>query len=280
MSAGDARGLSAEALEVLRRRAVAAVVSGVSRTEAARLFGVSRKTVGAWVTAYEAMGEASFRPARRGRRPGEQLALSPEQQAWTVRTIVGNTPDDLGLPHQLWNAQAIVELVNREFRILLSPATVSKYLIRWGLIEDRRTLDAKRGRSTSPVPRTRMQDFRGNGWIADGAVMWLAWTRPHTPEEARPMPVTNGQNLMRGFRDYFGEVNVLVAWSNRGVVQFQAKRGPFDAGQAADFLARLLAQVGRGLNIVIAGWPAQHYELIRTWPEQYGTEVSVQFVLG
>ncbi|WP_328611549.1 helix-turn-helix domain-containing protein [Amycolatopsis sp. NBC_00345] len=280
MNARDARSLSAEALEVLRRRAVAAVASGVSRTEVARLFGVSRKTVGAWVAAHESMGDASFRPARRGRRPGEQLALSPAQQAWTVRTVVGNTPDDLGLPHRLWNAQAIVELVNREFRILLSPATASKYLIRWGLIEDRRALDAKRGRSASPVPRTRMQDFRGNGWIVDGAVMWLAWTRPHTPPGAKPMPVTNGQNLMSGFRDYFGEVNVLVAWSNRGVVQFQARRGSFDARQATDFVARLLAQVGRGLNIIIAGWPAQHYELIRTWPEQHGAGISVQFALG
>jgi transposase len=280
MSARDARSLSADALEALRRRAVAAAESGVPRTEIARLFGVSRKTVGAWVLAYQSMGEESFRPKRRGRRPGEQLALSPAQQAWTVRTIVDSTPDKIDLAHQLWTAQAIVELVNREFRIPLSPATASKYLIRWGLIEDRRVLDAKRGRSASPVPRSRMQDFHGNGWIPDGDIMWLSWTRPHAPVGVRPTPVASRQNLMSGFRDYFGDVNVLIARSNRGVVLFWARRGPFDARQMIDFVEGLLAHAGRSLNIIISGWPLQYYGLIRSLPEHYESKVSVRFTLG
>lgn len=280
MSTRDARSLSADALEALRRRAVAAVESGVPRTEVARLFGVSRKTVGAWVAAYESMGDESFRPRRRGRRPGEQLALSPAQQAWTIRSIVDGTPDRLDMPHQLWTAQAIVELVNREFQVLLSPATVSKYLIRWGLIEDRRVLEAKRGRPTLPVPRSRMQDFGGSGWIPEAEIMWLAWTRPHAPDQAKRVPVAGGQNLMSGFRDYFGDVNVLVARSNRGVVLFQARRGAFDARETTDFLERLLAQLGHSLNIIISGWPVQYYGLIRTWPQQFAGRVSIRFTPG
>src|SRR5207248_6829084 len=109
----DARSLSAEALETLRRRAVAAVEAGESQSEVARLFGVSRKTVGAWVLAYQKEGDDALRPKTRGRRPGEQLALSPAQQAWTVKTIVSGPPDRAGMPHLLWTRQAIAELVNR-----------------------------------------------------------------------------------------------------------------------------------------------------------------------
>src|SRR2546421_3729750 len=153
MATRDARSLSAEALEALRRRAVAAVEAGVTRAEVARLFGVSRKTVGAWVAAYQASGDEAFVPKRRGRRPGEQLALSPKQQTYLVQTIVDGTPDQHGLPHRLWTRLAIVELVKRKFGIQVSPTTVSQYLVRWGLIEEPRLLELMRGRVTSVVPR-------------------------------------------------------------------------------------------------------------------------------
>ncbi|WP_244170451.1 helix-turn-helix domain-containing protein [Amycolatopsis tolypomycina] len=130
----DARRLPGAALEDLRRRAVAAVESGRSRSEVARLFGVSRKTVGTWVNAYRDLGEDAFRPRTRGRRPGEQLALSPEQQAVVLESVTGRTPEELGLPYRVWTRQAIAELVNREFRITLSLKTVSGYLARWGVL--------------------------------------------------------------------------------------------------------------------------------------------------
>ena len=97
-TSGDARSLPAEALEVLRRRAVAAVEAGMSRTEVARAFGVSRKTVGAWVQAYRAAGDDALRPKPRGRRPGEQLALSPPRQAATLEAIIAGSPETHGLP--------------------------------------------------------------------------------------------------------------------------------------------------------------------------------------
>lgn len=279
MAAGDARSLSPDALEALRRRAVAAVESGASQVEVARLFGVSRKTVGAWVAAYQRMGEESFRPKRRGRRPGEQMALSPGQQAWIVRTIVDGPPDRLGMPHRLWTGQVIAELVNREFRIPLSPSTISKYLERWGLIEQRRRMDHRRGGSMVPVPRRGMREVGGNEWIPNAEILWIAWTRPHAPAQPPRGPVASRQNLMSGFRDYFGDVNVLVAMSNRGVVYLLARRGPFDARQVTEFLERLMAQVGRGLNMIISEWPFQHYRLLREWPQRYPNQVSVRFTV-
>ncbi|KAA9155645.1 helix-turn-helix domain-containing protein [Amycolatopsis acidicola] len=279
MATRDARSLSAEALEALRRRAVAAVEAGVTRAEVARLFGVSRKTVGAWVSAYQREGDDAFRPKRRGRRPGEQLALSPEQQAQTVRTIVDGTPDEHGLPHRLWTRQAIVELVNREFGVLISAATVSQYLVRWGLIEEPRLLELMRGRVTAVVPRQR-SSAAGNEWLSDADVLWMAWTRPRQPVGARRGPVSGRQNLMTGFRDYFGDVNVLLAVSNRGVVYFQARRGPFDPAQTTAFVERLLTQLARNLNVIVCAWPAAQSDLPNAWPRRFPQRVSVRLTLG
>ncbi|HVV14479.1 helix-turn-helix domain-containing protein [Amycolatopsis sp.] len=278
MTARDARSLSAEALETLRRRAVAAVEAGVTRAEVARLFGVSRKTVGAWVSAYQQQGDEAFRPKRRGRRPGEQLALSPAQQAWTVRAIVDGTPDQHGLPHRLWTRQAIVELVNRDLGVLISPPTVSQYLVRWGLIEEPRLLEMMRGRVTAVVPRQRKSG--GDEWLANADVLWMAWTRPRRPADSRRGPVAGKQNLMTGFRNYFGDVNVLLAISNKGVVFFQARRGPFDTAQTTEFLERLMRQLGRNLNVIVCAWPLSHYEILDAWPRRYPGRVSVRFTFG
>jgi len=272
----DARSLPADALEALRRRAVAAVEAGVTRAEVARLFGVSRKTVGAWVAAYRREGAEAFRPRRRGRRPGEQFALSSEEQAWVVRTIVDGSPEDGGLPQRLWTRQAIAELVRREFGILISSPTVSQYLARWGLIEERRLVEMRRGRVLSAPPR---EPRSGNEWIADAEVLWLAWTRPHAPADPRRGPVAGRQNLLTGFRDHYGDVNVLLALSHRGMVFFQAQRGPFDPRQADEFLARLTDQFGRGLNVVVREWPVQHDDILRAWPEPRPGRLSVRFAL-
>ncbi|HWD02082.1 MAG TPA: helix-turn-helix domain-containing protein [Amycolatopsis sp.] len=273
----DARSLSADALEALRRRAVAAVESGATRAEVARLFGVSRKTVGAWVAAYQRRGDEAFRPRRRGRRPGEQFALPAAQQAWVVRTIVAGLPELCGLPQRLWTRQAISELVRREFGILISSPTVSQYLTRWGLVEEHRLLEMRGGRVPSGRPR---EPGLGNEWIPDAEVLWLAWTRPHTPADPRRGPVGTRQNLLTGFRDHYGDVNVLLALSHRGMVFFQAQQGAFAVPQANEFLARLTGQFSRGLNIVVCEWPVEHDGMLRVWPEPHPGRLSVRFTLG
>jgi transposase len=280
MTTHDARSLSADALEVLRRRAVAAVESGVSRSEVAKLFGVSRKAVGAWVLAYRQDGDDAFAPKTRGRRPGEQLALTPMQQAWTVKSIIAGMPDQHGLDHPLWTRQAVADLVMREYDILLSPGTIAHYLIRWGLIDEPRLVEMTRRRVATVVPRQRDTPDTPQEWLPDAEALWIAWTRPHTPPDLSHGPIAPGQNLLSGFRNYYGDVNVLLAMSSRGVVYFQAGLGPFDAEQAADFLRRLMARLGRRLNVIVCRWPAQHHEMVRPWPDQHAAAISVRLTLG
>jgi len=264
MISGDARGIPAGTLEDLRRRAVAAVEAGASRAEVARTFGVSRKAVGEWVRAYREAGDEAFRPKTRGRRPGEQLALSPAQQALIVKTIIAGTPDKHGLPHLLWNRQAVAELVNHRFRILLSVTTVTHYLTRWSLIDE----DAYLREMAAPVvPAQRPFPGGADPGPPGGEAVWLAWTRPRIPPETGRGPVSAGHNLMSGFRNYFGDVHVMSAVSRRGVLHFQAVLGPFDAALVADFLRRLTTQTGRELDVVVGKWPAQGRDILRSVSE-------------
>src|SRR4051795_11630092 len=93
----DFRTLAPATQAELRRVAVAMVRAGKMRIEAAEAVGVNRRFVGQWVTAAAQCGEAALAGGRRGRRPGEQKALSAAQQEGLRSLIVRGCPDYFGL---------------------------------------------------------------------------------------------------------------------------------------------------------------------------------------
>src|SRR5215212_5162688 len=76
----DFRTLAPAMQAELRRVAVAMVRAGKTRVEAAETVGVNRRFVGQWVKVAAQRGEAVLVGRRRGRRPGEQKALSAVQE--------------------------------------------------------------------------------------------------------------------------------------------------------------------------------------------------------
>jgi transposase len=76
----DFRKLAPSTQTELRRVAVVMVRAGKTRIEAAEAVGVNRRFVGRWVKAAAQRGAAALAGGRRGRRPGEQKALSAAQE--------------------------------------------------------------------------------------------------------------------------------------------------------------------------------------------------------
>jgi transposase len=89
MTDGDARSLPGAAQAALRNRAVQAVLDGMTQAQAARVFRVHPDAVNRWIKRYREGGWAGLTEQRRGRRPGEQAALSESQQQrssrWSAR---------------------------------------------------------------------------------------------------------------------------------------------------------------------------------------------------
>ncbi|WP_410675297.1 helix-turn-helix domain-containing protein [Amycolatopsis sp. cmx-4-68] len=183
-----ARSLPADALEQLRRQAVAAVESGLSQTRVASTFGVSRKAVGTWVRAYRSGGESTLRPRPRGRRAGERLVLSDAQQNRVVGILAAGPPDKAGLPWLVWTRKAVSELIARECEVVLAGTTIDKYLLRWELLGR----DGGLSRRAGCPPGTLV----------------VTWTRPRPPAGT-------------------GDLHALVAVNGRGTVHFLASDGPF-----------------------------------------------------
>src|SRR3954463_6578690 len=93
----DFRKLALATQAELRRIAVAMVRAGKTRIEAAATVGGNRRVVGRGVKMAAQAGEAVLAGGRRGRRPGEQKALSPAQEDRLRGLIARGCPDQYGL---------------------------------------------------------------------------------------------------------------------------------------------------------------------------------------
>src|SRR4051812_27614130 len=101
----DFRKLALARQAALRGVAVALARAGKTRIEAAEGAGVNRRFVARWVKAVDQSGEAVLAGGRRGRRPGEQQALSAAQEDRLGVLIARGCPDQVGLCFALWTRQ-------------------------------------------------------------------------------------------------------------------------------------------------------------------------------
>src|SRR4051794_3664963 len=146
----DFRKLTPATQAELRRIAVAMVRAGKTRIEAAATVGVNRRFVGRWVKIAAQRGEAVLAGGRRGRRPGEQKALSAAQEEGLRCLIARGCPDQYGLSFALWTRQAVRALIARETGVWLSLSVVGDYLRGWGFTAQRpmrRAIERREGRS-------------------------------------------------------------------------------------------------------------------------------------
>ena len=102
------------------------VAAGKTRIEAAAAVGVNRRFVGEWVKAAAQSGEAALAGRRRGRRPGEQRALTAAQEDKLRGLIATQCPDQLHLPFALWTRETVQVLIARETGVLLALPVVGR----------------------------------------------------------------------------------------------------------------------------------------------------------
>ena len=175
MADEDTRSLSGAAQAALRNRAVQAVLDGMTQAEAARVFGVHRNAVNRWIRRYREGGWAGLGEQRRGRRPGEQPALSERQQQELIALVRESTPDQLGLAGFLWTREAVTELLAQRYGVWLARTTVGGYLRGWGFSPQR---PQRRALEQNPVAVARWlaEEFPAIRALAKregGVVLWL-----------------------------------------------------------------------------------------------------------
>lgn len=274
----DARSLSPQAQEDLRRRVVAAVEEVMSQSEAARVFGVARPTVTGWCQRVKRAGSRALKARRRGRPP--QPRLAPHQAATTVRMMLSGCPDQLRLPFALWTREAVQLLLARRFGVRVSVWTVGRYLRAWGLTPQK------------PVRRAYEQDSAVvRKWLEEqypaicslakrekAQIHWLDEMGLRSDHQAGRSWGRRGQTpVVFGTGRRFG-CNMISAITNRGRLAFMLFTRRFTARVLVEFLrrlARLNRRQGWKVFLILDGHPVHKARAVSRWLAEHSAELRV-----
>ena len=269
MKSNDARSLSPSAQAELRRRTLAAIDHGMSRSAAAQTFGVSYSVIGKWQRKRRAGGSAALAEDRRG-RPRGQTRLVPWQAAVIVKLITDRTPDQLKFPFVLWTREAVRELIRERLGLDLSVWTVGRYLRRWGFTPQKpvrraweRDDAAVRRWLKVQYPRLRRQARAAQAEIHWGDEMGLRSDhqagRSYSPRGHTPVIKGTGQRL---------GCNVISTVTNRGTLRFMAFKRRFTTAVFIEFLGRLIRSAPGRIFLIVDGHPVHKAAAVRRWLKQ------------
>lgn len=278
MEKRDARSLNSQSQEDLRRRAVAAVENGMSRVEAARVFGVSRQIVGEWVQRVREGGAAALVAKPKGRP--RKISLKPWQAAQVVRALTDRCPDQLKLPFALWTREAVGKLIERKFGVKLSVWTVGRYLKRWGFTPQkplRRAFEqdpvAVERWLTKEYPAIRSKAKREGAEIHWGDEMGLRSDH----QTGRSYGLKGKTPVIPGTGQRFG-CNMISTVTNRGTLRFMIFTGRMNAGMFIRFLERLLRSATDKVILIVDRHPSHMAGKVDRWLAQRTDRIEIFYL--
>jgi transposase len=283
MTEEGTRSLPGAAQAALRNRAVRAVLDGMTQAQAARVFRVHPNAVNRWVKRYREGGWDGLTERRRGRRPGEQPALSEYQQQELIALVRERTSDQLGLSEFLWTREAVAELIAQRSGRWLARTTVGGYLRGWGFSPQR---PQRRALEQNPAAVRRWLEetypaIRARAKREGGVVLWLdemgvrsdaAAGRSWAPIGQTPVIKRTGKRF---------RVNMLSAVSNTGMLRFRLFVGSFSGAVFIDFLRRLLRDCGgRRVHLIVDGHPVHRAKLVSAWVGRHAERIELHVLPG
>jgi len=259
----------------LRYQVVNAVENGMSKSEAAQVFQVSRTAVHHWTKAVDEQGAKALKAKKRGRRPSSRLA--PHEAATTVRLLTEKCPDQLGLPFALWTRESVRQLLEQRYGVSVSVWTVERYLKRWGLTPQK------------PVERAFEQDPKAvKQWLEveypaivkrakqEGAeIHWGDEMGLRADDQTGRSYGKRGQTpVVLGMGQRFC-CNLISTLSNHGTTYFKLVTQNFNSDVMLDFLRRLIRQIPRKVFLIVAKHSVHFSAKVNRWLEQHGDRIRL-----
>ena len=277
----DARSLSSEAQEALRRRAVEAVRAGMKQVEAARVFGVTRQAIGIWIAKERQGGSNALRAGTKG-RPRTGGRLSGWQAAAICRLIRDRHPEQLKLPFVLWTAGAVRLLIRRKFQVTYSVRTVQRYLKDWGFTpqKPRRRAWEQDDAAVQRWLREEYPAIRAEAKRRRARIYWGDEMGVRSEHQAGRSYAPKGQTpVVLGTGKRFG-CNTVSAITNRGDLAFMVFKGRMHDRVFLRFLRRLVKQAGRLVFLILDRHPVHRSRAVQRWLADHADAIRVFFLPG
>jgi transposase len=276
----DARSWTPETQELVRKKAVQAVLGGMKRKEAAKHFGVTPYTVGQWVKKAKEKGLRSLNAKPQGCPKGSCKKLANWQCATIVKLITSRYPDQLQLPFMLWTREAVRDLIKDRFGVTYSIRHVGRLLEKWGFSVQKPIRKAME-QSPPAVKKWMEEDYpllQAKAKAEKGEILWsdemgvrsdAASAKTYAPKGHTPVLPHTGRR--------FG-CNMISAISNRGRLHFMVFKGHTNASRFQTFLERLIKQIAHKIFLVVDNHPIHKSKPINMFVTKNVDKIELAFL--
>jgi len=276
----DARTLTQEAQEALRKQIVRLRKAGRLNKEIADIVGVSEAHSSRVWSRYQKDGACAVAKGKRGRRHGEQRTLTAEQEADIKRLLIDKAPSQLKLSFALWTREAVQLLIQQQCDFAMPIRTVGEYLKRWGFTPQKPAKWAKE-QSTPAVAKWLTKDYPAIAKRAKQEKAEIYW--------GDETGIQTGANVEKGYSPkgktpvlrqtaQKHRINMISAISNQGKMRFMFYRDNMNSKRLITFLRRLTKDVGRKVYLILDNLRVHHSELVRKWLEKHKDKIEVFYL--
>jgi transposase len=254
MGKNDARRLKYNELTEIRKRGVSAVQEGQPAILVAKILGVGKSTLFAWLARYRNGGWGALDAHRRGGRPPK---LTAKMMEWIYTTVATKDPRQMEFPFALWTSLMVAELIWRQYKIRLSKASVCRLMSQMGLSPQKPLWRAfqknseyteKWVKEEYPKILALAKKQKADIFFGDEAGMRSDFHTGKTWAVRGETPVITTTGARFG-------CNMISVVSPRGAMRFMLIEGKFNNGVFIEFLKRLIHNWPHPVFLVIDGHP-------------------------
>jgi transposase len=280
MEKEDFRTITEEAREVIRRKAMQLILSGMKKKDVALMFGVKSGTISEWVKLYKDKGIKGLTSKKRGVKSEDKKLLSAKQEKAIQSMIVDKMPDQLKLEYALWTRKAVKELVEREFGIVLAINTMGDYLRKWGFTPQKPKKKAYE-QCSKKVQKWVEEEYPAiekRAKAENAEIQWADETgvrnncqhgRSYAPKGKTPTKLSMAKRF---------SVNMISSITNQGKVQFMIYTDRMNADKFKLFLEQLIKQSKKKIFLIVDNLRVHHSKVVKEWIEENKDKIELFFL--
>ena len=276
----DFRRLSSQERLSYRKRAISLIKSGKTKKEVSLIFGVRPNTVCDWWKQYKLQGSKGLHDSKRGMKSEDKKVLSLKQEHQIQNLILDTMPDQLKLPYALWTRKAVIELIKREFGVVIALSTVGYYLRSWGYSPQK---PKKKAYEQNPkavqkwieqeYPAIKKKAKQENAQIHWGDETGVRNNSQHGRSYAPKGRTPTKKSMAKRF-----STNMISTVTNQGKVEFMIYSGSMNADRLIKFLEQLIKAKEQKLYLILDNLRVHHSKLVRKWVEENRDKIELFFL--
>lgn len=283
----DARRMSPDAQEDLRKRGMEMLKAGESQVAVARRLGVHRQCVVRWVKRMRTLPEEqAVKNDKRGPKTessDKRRVLTAAQQRVVRAKIIDKNPKQYKFEFAMWTIKAIKALVKKLYQVELSSTTLRRYLKQWGMTVQR---PAKRACKQDPdqVKQWLEQDYPAIARRAkaeNAIIFWqdetgihqdTNWVRGYAPKGQTPI-IEHDASMERNCP------SMLSVVSNQGKMHFRFHKGTVTAEVFLDFLKAIVEDYpDRKIFVIADNARIHHAKIVSAWLAENKDRIELFFL--